>query len=157
MPMMTDADMAMKMDPIYNAICQKFMADPDYFADTFARAWFKLTHRDMGSEGALHRPGRAEGGPDLAGSGSGRHHQATMSMRSRRRSRPAAFRSADMVATAWDSARTYRGSDKRGGANGARIRLAPQKDWEGNEPERLAKVLDVLEPSRRRRGARLPT
>ncbi|WP_225027718.1 catalase/peroxidase HPI [Xinfangfangia pollutisoli] len=153
-PMMTDADMAMKVDPIYNAICRKFMADPDYFKETFARAWFKLTHRDMGPKARYIGPEvPAEDliwqdpvpvGPKgwdvaavkaaIAGSG---------------------LTVAEMVSTAWDSARTYRGSDMRGGANGARIRLAPQKDWEGNEPARLQKVLAVLEPIAAQAGASL--
>ncbi len=144
-PMMTDADMAMKVDPIYNEICQKFMADPDYFADTFARAWFKLTHRDMGP-----RPNYL--GPDVpaeeliwqdpvpAGSTSYDVNAVKAKIAD------AGLTAADMIATAWDSARTFRGSDKRGGANGARIRLAPQKGWAANEPQRLSKVLASLEP-----------
>ena len=144
-PMMTDADMAMKVDPIYNEICQKFIADPDYFADTFARAWFKLTHRDMG-------PRANYLGPDVppedliwqdpipAGSTSYDVDAVKAKISD------AGLTAAEMIATAWDSARTFRGSDKRGGANGARIRLAPQKDWVSNEPERLSKVLSALEP-----------
>ncbi|MBW6419368.1 catalase/peroxidase HPI [Celeribacter sp. PS-C1] len=151
-PMMTDADMAMKVDPIYNAICQKFMADPAYFADTFARAWFKLTHRDMG-------PKVRYIGPDVpsedliwqdpvpAGSTSYDVDAVKAEIAA------SGLSISEMVATAWDSARTFRGSDMRGGANGARIRLAPQKDWEGNEPERLAKVLAVLEPIASETGA----
>ncbi|MGD9865540.1 MAG: catalase/peroxidase HPI, partial [Pseudodonghicola sp.] len=142
-PMMTDADMAMRMDPAYNAICQKFMADPEYFKDTFARAWFKLTHRDMG-------PKARYAGPDvpaedliwqdpIPAGATGYDVEAVKSAIA-----ASGLGLSDMVATAWDSARTYRGSDMRGGANGARIRLAPQKDWEGNEPERLALVLAVL-------------
>ncbi len=152
MPLMTDADMAMKVDPIYNEICQKFMADEAYFRDCFARAWFKLTHRDMGpkvnylgpwvpSEDLIWQdpvPAGATGydvdalksaiaGTDLSDS--------------------------DLIATAWDSARTFRSSDRRGGANGARIRLAPQKDWAANEPDRLARVLTVLEPLASKHGA----
>jgi len=152
MPIMTDADMAMKMDPTYNAICQKFMADPDYFRDTFARAWFKLTHRDMG-------PKVRYVGPDVPAedliwmdpipAGSDNYDVGAI------KSKIAAsgLSVAELVSTAWDSARTYRGSDMRGGANGARIRLAPQKDWEGNEPARLAKVLGVLEPIAAEYGA----
>ncbi len=145
MPMMTDADMAMKVDPIYNEICQKFMADPAYFADTFARAWFKLTHRDMGPKSNYL-------GPDVPSedliwqdpipAGSTRYDVASV----KAKIEAAGLSTAELIATAWDSARTFRGSDKRGGANGARIRLAPQKDWAGNEPARLAKVLGVLEP-----------
>ena len=143
-PMMTDADMAMKVDPIYNEICQKFMADPDYFADTFARAWFKLTHRDMG-------PRANYLGPDVPAedliwqdpvpAGSTSYDVDAVKSKIAETGLPAA----DLIATAWDSARTFRGSDKRGGANGARIRLAPQKDWPSNEPERLEKVLTALE------------
>ncbi|TCK28689.1 catalase-peroxidase [Ancylobacter aquaticus] len=142
-PMMTDADMAMKVDPIYNAICQKFMADPEYFKDTFARAWFKLTHRDMG-------PKVRYIGPDVPGEDLiwqdpvpvGRADYDVMAVKAKIVN--AGLTISELVSTAWDSARTYRGSDMRGGANGARIRLAPQKDWEGNEPARLAKVLGVL-------------
>jgi len=145
MPMMTDADMAMKVDPVYNEICQKFMADPDYFADTFARAWFKLTHRDMGPK--INYLGPDVPAEDLiwqdpipAGSTSYDVDAVKAKIAA------SGLSSAELIATAWDSARTYRGSDKRGGANGARIRLAPQKDWEANEPQRLAKVLKALEP-----------
>ena len=145
MPMMTDADMAMKVDPTYNAICQKFMADPEYFKDAFARAWFKLTHRDMGpkvryvgpdvpAEDLIWQDPIPEGTTSWdVGAAKAKIAASSLSV-------------SDMVSTAWDSARTYRGSDMRGGANGARIRLAPQKDWAGNEPERLARVLGVLEP-----------
>ena len=144
-PMMTDADMAMKVDPIYNKICQKFMADPDYFADTFARAWFKLTHRDMGPRANYLGPDvPAEDliwqDPIPAGSTSYDVDAVKAKIAA------SGLSAADMIATAWDSARTYRGSDKRGGANGARIRLAPQKDWAANEPARLSKVLAALEP-----------
>ena len=144
-PMMTDADMAMKVDPIYNEICQKFIADPDYFADTFARAWFKLTHRDMGPRSNYLGPVvPAEDliwqDPVPAGSTSYDVNAVKAKIADSN------LTAAEMIATAWDSARTYRGSDKRGGANGARIRLAPQKDWDANEPDRLAKVLSVLEP-----------
>ncbi|WP_321364415.1 catalase/peroxidase HPI [uncultured Celeribacter sp.] len=151
-PMMTDADMAMKVDPIYNAICQKFMADPEYFKDTFARAWFKLTHRDMG-------PKVRYIGPDVPSEdliwqdpvpvGSTSYDVEAV----KAKIAEAGLSISEMVSTAWDSARTFRGSDMRGGANGARIRLAPQKDWEGNEPERLAKVLSVLEPIAAETGA----
>ncbi len=154
MPIMTDADMAMKVDPAYNAICQKFMADPAYFADTFARAWFKLTHRDLGPKSRYLGPDvPAEdliwqdpipAGPTGYDVGAAKTKIAESGLSL-----------AEMISTAWDSARTYRGSDMRGGANGARIRLAPQKDWEGNEPERLAKVLSVLEPIATETGASL--
>ncbi|MEO0831504.1 MAG: peroxidase family protein, partial [Pseudomonadota bacterium] len=152
MPMMTDADMAMKVDPIYNEICQKFMADPEYFKDTFARAWFKLTHRDMGPRANYY-------GPDVPAedliwqdpipAGNTNYDVAAV----KAKIADSGLTSAELIATAWDSARTFRGSDKRGGANGARIRLAPQKDWAGNEPDRLAKVLGILEPIAAETGA----
>ena len=152
MPMMTDADMAMKVDPIYNEICQRFRADPAYFADTFGRAWFKLTHRDMG-------PKNLYLGPDVPAedliwqdpipAGSTAYDVDAVKSEIAK----SGLTSAELIATAWDSARTFRGSDKRGGANGARIRLAPQKDWEGNEPARLEKVLGVLEPIANAAGA----
>ena len=151
-PIMTDADMAMKMDPTYNAICQKFMADEAYFRDTFSCAWFKLTHRDMG-------PKIRYVGPDVPAedliwqdpipAGSTDYDVAAV----KAKIAASGLSLAEMVATAWDSARNFRGSDLRGGANGARIRLAPQKDWVGNEPERLAKVLSVLEPIAKEAGA----
>ncbi|MBX3489514.1 catalase/peroxidase HPI [Parvibaculum sp.] len=153
-PIMTDADMAMKVDPIYNKICQKFMSDPDYFADTFARAWFKLTHRDMG-------PRARYVGPDVPKEEliwqdpvpAGRKDYDVAAVKAKIAA--SGLSTAEMVATAWDSARTYRGSDMRGGANGARIRLAPQKDWEANEPARLKKVLAALEPVAKATGASL--
>ena len=151
-PMMTDADMAMKMDPIYREIMEKFRADPDYFKDTFARAWFKLTHRDMGPK--VRYIGSEVPEEDLiwqdpipAGP-TGYDVEAVKA-----KIADSGLSVSDMVSTAWDSARTYRGSDMRGGANGARIRLAPQKDWEGNEPDRLARVLGVLEPIAAEAGA----
>ena len=145
MPIMTDADMAMKMDPTYRAICEKFMDDEAYFSDTFARAWFKLTHRDMGPQARYIGPDAPEEeliwqDPVPAGVTEYDIGKAKRLIAASGLSVP------DMVATAWDSARTFRGSDYRGGANGARIRLAPQKDWAGNEPDRLARVLGVLEP-----------
>ncbi|MCC0037078.1 MAG: catalase/peroxidase HPI [Hoeflea sp.] len=152
MPIMTDADMAMKMDPTYRAICEKFMANPDYFRDTFARAWFKLTHRDMG-------PKARYVGPDVPNEEliwmdpvpAGPNNYDVGAIKAKIAA--SGLSVAELVSTAWDSARTYRGSDMRGGANGARIRLAPQKDWEGNEPARLAKVLAVLEPIAAEYGA----
>jgi catalase-peroxidase len=153
-PMMTDADMAMKVDPIYREISLKFMNDFDYFSDAFARAWFKLTHRDMGPKARYI-------GPDVPGedliwqdpvpAGSTSYDVAAV----KAKIAASGLTLAEMVSTAWDSARTYRQSDMRGGANGARIRLAPQKDWEGNEPARLAKVLSVLEPIAAAAGASL--
>ena len=154
MPIMTDADMAMKVDPTYRAIIEKFRADPEYFRDTFARAWFKLTHRDMGPKVRYIGPDVPQEDliwqdPIPAGP-TGYNVDAVKA-----KIAASGLSIAEMVSTAWDSARTYRGSDMRGGANGARIRLAPQKDWEGNEPARLAKVLSVLEPIAKEAGASL--
>ncbi|MDV4168674.1 catalase/peroxidase HPI [Rhodovulum sp. FJ3] len=151
-PIMTDADMAMKVDPIYNEICQKFMADPEYFADAFARAWFKLTHRDMGPKANYYGPNVPDEDliwQDPIPAGATDYDVDAV----KAKIADSGLSAAEMIATAWDSARTYRGSDKRGGANGARIRLAPQKDWVGNEPERLAKVLGILEPIAAEAGA----
>jgi len=151
-PMMTDADMAMRFDPAYKAICEKFMADPEYFKDTFARAWFKLTHRDMGPKARYIGPDVPEEDliwQDPIPAGSTDYDVDAV----KAKIAASGLSTAEMVSTAWDSARTYRGSDMRGGANGARLRLAPQKDWEGNEPTRLAKVLSVLEPIAKEAGA----
>ena len=146
--MMSTADMALKVDPAYNAICQKFRADPDYFADVWARAWFKLTHRDMGPNVRLIGPEVPKEDliwqdpvPKLEGEPLGEGDVATL----KQAIAASGLSIAELVTTAWASASTYRGSDKRGGANGARIRLAPQKDWEVNEPEQLAKVLSVYD------------
>jgi catalase-peroxidase len=151
-PIMTDADMAMKMDPEYRKISERFHNDHDYFSEVFSRAWFKLTHRDLG-------PKARYVGPDVppeeliwqdpvpAGS-AGYDIEAVKA-----KIAASGLSVSDMVSTAWDSARTFRDSDKRGGANGARIRLAPLKDWEGNEPSRLAKVLSVLEDIATESGA----
>jgi catalase-peroxidase len=143
-PIMTDADMALKMDPLYRPIAERFHRDPAHFSEVFARAWFKLTHRDMG-------PKVRYLGPDVPAEDllwqdpvpAGRSDIDLDAVRAQIRASGLSL--ADRIATAWDSARTFRGSDKRGGANGARIRLAPQKDWAGNEPERLARVLAVYE------------
>ncbi len=153
-PMMTDADMAMKMDPIYREISEKFYANPAYFDEVFARAWFKLTHRDMGPKVRYF-------GPDVPAEDliwqdpipTGNKNFDVADVKAKIAALDLSV--ADLVATAWDSARTYRGSDMRGGANGARIRLAPQKDWEGNEPARLARVLAALEPIAKAAGASL--
>ncbi|MBF8222005.1 catalase/peroxidase HPI [Halomonas sp. 328] len=143
-PIMTDADMAMKMDPTYREICKKFMADPDYFKDCFARAWFKLTHRDMGPKARYIGP--EVPAEDLIWQDPVPAGNTNYSVEAvKQRIAESGLSVAELVSTAWDSARTFRGSDMRGGANGARIRLAPQKDWEGNEPDRLAKVLKVYE------------
>jgi len=146
-PIMTDADMALKMDPVYRKIAEKFYADPAYFADVFARAWFKLTHRDLGPKSRYL-------GPDVPAEDliwqdpiPTVDYCLTDAEIAELKAKTLALgiSPSDLIATAWDSARTFRGSDYRGGANGARIRLAPQKDWEGNEPARLAKVLAALE------------
>ncbi|THD82134.1 catalase/peroxidase HPI [Aliigemmobacter aestuarii] len=151
-PIMTDADMAMKMDPIYREISERFHKNPDQFDDAFARAWFKLTHRDMGPKARYigpEVPGEDLIWQDPVPAGSTGYDVAAV----KAKIAAAGLSAADMVATAWDSARTFRGSDFRGGANGARIRLAPQKDWEGNEPARLARVLAALEPIAAATGA----
>lgn len=145
-PIMTDADMAMKMDPEYRKISEKFHNDPEYFSETFARAWFKLTHRDLGpksrylgadvpKEDLIWQDPVPEGNKNL--SESDINELKTKILNS-------GLTRSELIATAWDSARTFRGSDFRGGANGARIRLEPQKNWQGNEPERLQKVLTKL-------------
>jgi catalase-peroxidase len=151
-PMMTDADMALKVDPIYREISLRFRNDFAALSDAFARAWFKLTHRDMG-------PRARYIGPDVPAedliwqdpipTGSTTYDVSAV----KAKIAAAGLSVSDLVSTAWDSARTFRGSDNRGGANGARIRLAPQKDWAGNEPERLARVLAVLEPIATETGA----
>jgi catalase-peroxidase len=151
-PAMTDADMAMIKDPIYREISQKFYENPDYFSEVFARAWFKLTHRDMG-------PRVRYIGPDVPAedliwqdpvpSGNANFDVTAVA----EKIKASGLSIADMVATAWDSARTFRGSDLRGGANGARIRLAPQRTWQANEPERLERVLAVLTPIAESSGA----
>jgi len=151
-PIMTDADMAMKMDPAYRKISERFRQDPEYFAETFARAWFKLTHRDLGPRTRYIGPYVPQ--EDLIWQDpvpAGRTDYDVAAVKARIVA--SGLSVSDMVATAWDSARTFRGSDNRGGANGARIRLAPQKDWEGNEPARLARVLSVLEPIAAETGA----
>ncbi len=144
-PIMTDADMAMSEDPVYREISLKFMNDHAYFSEVFARAWFKLTHRDMGPKARYFGPEVPEEDliwQDPVPQGpSGYDVEAVKA-----KIKATGLSHADMISTAWDSARTFRGSDMRGGANGARIRLAPQKDWEGNEPKRLNRVLSVLEP-----------
>ena len=142
-PIMTDADMAMIKDPEYRKISEKFYKDPGYMADVFARAWFKLTHRDMGPKARYVGPYVPE--EDLIWQDpvpAGNSSYKVQDVKSRIES--SGLGTGELVATAWDSARTFRGSDMRGGANGARIRLAPQKGWEGNEPARLDKVLAVL-------------
>ena len=153
-PMMTDADMAMIADPAYRVISERFRDDQDYFSDVFARAWFKLTHRDMG-------PKTRYIGPDAPAEEliwqdpvpAGNTDYDVVSVKAQIAASGLSI--ADLVATAWDSARTFRGSDLRGGTNGARIRLEPQKNWVGNEPDRLAMVLSHLEPIAEASGASL--
>ena len=147
-PMMTTADLAMRYDPIYEPISRRYLENPDEFADAFARAWFKLTHRDMGPITRYLGPGVPDeeliwqdpipavdheliDGQDIADL--------------KAKILDSGLTISQLVYTAWSSASTFRGSDKRGGANGGRIRLAPQKDWEVNEPNQLARVLEVLE------------
>lgn len=154
MPMMTDADMAMKVDPAYRAICERFIADEEYFRDIFARAWFKLTHRDMGPKAHYIGPEVPEEDliwQDPVPAGSTGYDVAAL----KARIAASGLDAADMISTAWDSARTFRGSDRRGGANGARIQLAPQNAWAGNEPERLERVLAALRPLAEEAGASL--
>ena len=153
-PIMTDADMAMIKDPIYREISEKFYKNPAYFDDVFARAWFKLTHRDLGPKARYF-------GPDVPAEDliwqdpipAGKSDYKVDDVKAKIAATDLSV--TDLVTTAWDSARTFRGSDLRGGANGARIRLAPQKDWAGNEPARLQKVLSVLEPIATSTGASL--
>ncbi len=151
-PMMTDADMALRFDPEYRKIAERFRNDQAWFEQVFARAWFKLTHRDMGPKARYIGPDVPQEDliwQDPVPAGNKSYDIAAV------KAKIAAtdLSVSEMVATAWDSARTFRGSDKRGGANGARIRLAPQKDWEGNEPARLAKVLAVYEKIAAETGA----
>ena len=151
-PIMTDADMAMKMDPSYRKISEKFRKDHKYMSDTFARAWFKLTHRDLGpkryyigpdapKEDLIWQDPVADGKKDFDVNKAKKLIEET------------GLNNSELISTAWDSARTYRRTDCRGGANGARIRLAPQKDWEGNEPARLNKVMGKLEQVAKDAGA----
>jgi catalase-peroxidase len=147
-PIMTTADMAMRMDPIYEPISRRFHENPDEFADAFARAWFKLTHRDMGPlsrylgaevpvEELIWQDPVPEVDHDLIDDKDIADLKAKIL--------GAGLSISELVSTAWASASTFRGSDKRGGANGARIRLEPQKDWEVNQPAHLAKALEALE------------
>ncbi|MBL0441907.1 catalase/peroxidase HPI [Aeromonas veronii] len=143
-PMMTDADMALKFDPEYRKIAERFRDDPAAFSDAFARAWFKLTHRDMGPKSRYvgpYVPTEDLIWQDPVPAGRADYDVAVV----KARIAASGLSISERVSTAWDSARTFRGSDKRGGANGARIRLAPQKDWPGNEPAKLAKVLAVYD------------
>jgi len=144
-PIMTDADMAMKEDPIYREISLKFKDDQEYFSETFARAWFKLTHRDMGSRNRYIGPNFPS--EDLIWQDpipTGKSDYNIEDVKTKITESNLSI--SDRITIAWDSARTFRGSDLRGGANGSRIRLSPQNNWEGNEPKRLATTLSVLEP-----------
>ncbi|HNR88820.1 MAG TPA: catalase/peroxidase HPI [Spirochaetota bacterium] len=147
-PMMTTADLALKFDPAYEKIARRYLANPDEFADAFARAWFKLTHRDMGPRSRYLGPEvPAEEliwqDPIPAVDHTLVDEKDIAALKAQILA--AGLSIAELVSTAWASASTFRGSDKRGGANGARIRLAPQKDWEVNEPTKLKKVLQALE------------
>lgn len=151
-PIMTDADMAMITDPIYKEISKRFYENPELLREVFARAWFKLTHRDMGPKARYIGPDVPKEDliwqdPIPAGP-SGYDVEAVKEQIAN-----SGLSTSELITTAWDSARTFRASDMRGGANGARIRLAPQKDWEGNEPKRLSKVLSKLEEIANRNGA----
>ncbi len=146
--MMTDADMGLRYDPEYEKIGRRFLAHPEEFADAFARAWFKLTHRDMGPKSRYLGPEVPKEDliwqdpiPPITHKLIGEQEVAAL----KAKLLEAGLSVSDLVSAAWASASTFRGSDKRGGANGARIRFAPQKDWEANQPERLARVLSALE------------
>jgi catalase-peroxidase len=145
-PIMTDADMAMIKDPIYRAISERFYQDPAYFSEVFARAWFKLTHRDLGPKTRYLGPDVPK--EDLIWQDPIPAVDYTLNSSEIADLKKTILNSGlsigDLVSTAWDSARTFRSSDYRGGANGARIRLAPQKGWVGNEPTRLEKVLSTF-------------
>ncbi len=153
-PIMTDADMAMKMDPIYNEICTRFKNDQDYFSDTFARAWFKLTHRDMGPKSRYIGPNFPEESliwQDPVPAGSKKYNEEEV----KSKISDSGLSISDRVAIAWDSAKTFRYSDLRGGANGARVSLSPQKNWDANEPGRLSKTLQILRKISSESGASL--
>ena len=150
--MMTTADMAMREDPSYREISERFHKNPDQFADAFARAWFKLLHRDMGPKSRYvgpEVPAEELIWQDPVPAGNANYDVDAV----KARIAASGLSVQDMVETAWASASTYRGSDMRGGANGARIRLAPQKDWAANKPDQLARILSVLEPIAAETGA----
>ena len=152
--MFTDADMAMAMDPEYRKISEKFYKDPKFFEDSFARAWFKLTHRTMGNKQNYIGPWAPK--EDLLWQGNVSTTKKKYSVEKVKKMIAGSSLSAsDLITTAWDSARTYRRTDKRGGANGARIRLTPMKNWKGNEPKKLSKVLKVLEKIAKKTGSSL--
>ena len=144
-PMMTTADMAMITDPDYRKISKRFHENPSEFSDAFARAWFKLLHRDMGPKSRYLGPEIPE--EDLIWQDPIPKGNANFDIKALKSDiSKSSLSVTEMIETAWASASTFRGSDLRGGANGARIRLAPQKDWEANKPKQLKAVLDVLEP-----------
>jgi len=150
--MMTTADMAMREDPSYREISERFHKNPDQFADAFARAWFKLLHRDMGPKSRYvgpEVPAEELIWQDPVPAGNTNYDVDAV----KARIAASGLSVQDIVETAWASASTYRGSDMRGGANGARIRLAPQKDWAANKPDQLARILSVLEPIAAETGA----
>jgi catalase-peroxidase len=150
--MMTTADMAMREDPSYREISERFHKNPDQFADAFARAWFKLLHRDMGPKSRYvgpEVPAEELIWQDPVPAGNTNYDVDAV----KARIAASGLSVQEMVETAWASASTYRGSDMRGGANGARIRLAPQKDWAANKPDQLARILSVLEPIAAETGA----
>jgi len=152
--MMTTADMAMKEDPIYNKISKRFHENPEEFADAFARAWFKLLHRDMGPKKRYLGPEVPE--EDLIWQDPVPEGNTDYDVESvKRLITDSGLTIQEMVETAWASASTFRGSDLRGGANGARIRLSPQKDWDANNPKQLSRVLSVLEEISSKSGASL--
>ncbi|MFM2476200.1 catalase/peroxidase HPI [Celerinatantimonas sp. MCCC 1A17872] len=151
MPIMTDADMALKIDPDYRKIAERFAKEPEYFAQTFAKAWFKLTHRDLGPKSRYVGPDIPK--EDLIWQDPIPKGPVNYDIKAiKTKIAESGLNISQMVTTAWDSARTFRGSDKRGGANGARIRLEPQCSWPGNEPEQLTKVLRILEPIAKQNG-----
>ena len=150
--MFTDADMAMAMDPEYRKISERFYKDPKYFEDSFARAWFKLTHRTMGNKDNYIGPWAPK--EDLHWQGNVSPSKKKYSLEKLKKMIAASkLTTNDLITVAWDSARTYRRTDKRGGANGARIRLDPMKNWEANEPEKLSKTLKVLEKIAKKIGS----
>lgn len=147
-PMMTTADLSLKFDPAYEKIARRYLENPDEFADAFARAWFKLTHRDMGPKSrylGIEVPAEDLIWQDPIPAVDYKLIDAKDIAELKKNILASKLSITELVYTAWSSASTFRGSDKRGGANGARIRLSPQKNWEVNQPDKLAKVLDVLE------------
>ncbi|MGV7211545.1 catalase/peroxidase HPI [Oxalobacteraceae bacterium A2-2] len=158
LPTMLTTDLALRFDPAYEQISRRFLANPDQFADAFARAWFKLTHRDLGPKARYLGPEVPAEDllwqdplPQADHAPPGQQEIATL----KAAIRASGLSVSELVSTAWASASTYRGSDMRGGANGARIRLAPQKDWEVNQPQQLAKVLKALEDLRASAGVQI--